>query len=121
MRYEHLVDALEICRGMFTQQATTYAGTHHTVKDAYNSPAPVGDRIPILIGGQGERRTFRIAAQYADELNTTAAFADLPRKLEALQGHLDDLGRPRSDITVTPLGTLVLAETHDAALAKLGR
>ena len=75
--------------------------------------------IPILIGGQGEKRTFRIAAQYADELNTTAAFADLPRKLDALQGHLDDLGRPRSDITVTPLGTLVLAETHDAALAKL--
>ncbi len=119
VRYEHLVDALEICQGMFTQQTTTYEGTHHTVKGAFNSPGPVGERIPILIGGQGEKRTFRIAAQYADELNTTAAFADLPRKLEALQGHLDDLGRPRSDITVTPLGTLVLAETHDAALAKL--
>ena len=119
VRYEHLVDALEICQGMFTQQSTTYEGTHHAVKGAFNSPGPVGERIPILIGGQGEKRTFRIAAQYADELNTTAAFADLPRKLEALQGHLDDLGRPRSDITVTPLGTLVLAETHDAALAKL--
>jgi F420-dependent oxidoreductase-like protein len=119
VRYEHLVDALEICQGMFTQQTTTYEGTHHAVKGAFNSPGPVGERIPILIGGQGEKRTFRIAAQYADELNTTAAFADLPRKLEALQGHLDDLGRPRSDITVTPLGTLVLADTHDAALAKL--
>ena len=31
VRYEHLVDALEICRGMFTQPATTYAGTHHSV------------------------------------------------------------------------------------------
>ena len=118
VRYEHLVDALEICQGMFTQQSTTYEGTHHAVKGAFNSPGPVGERIPILIGGQGEKRTFRIAAQYADELNTTAAFADLPRKLEALQGHLDDLGRPRSDITVTPLGTLVLAETHDAALVQ---
>ncbi len=118
-RYEHLVDALEICGGMFTQQSTTYAGTHHSVRDAFNSPPPVHGRIPILIGGQGERRTFRLAAQYADELNTTAAFADLPRKLEALQGHLDDLGRARTDINVTPLGTLVLAETHDAAEAKL--
>jgi F420-dependent oxidoreductase-like protein len=119
VRYEHLVDALEICHGMFTQHSTTYEGTHHAVKGAFNSPGPVGERIPILIGGQGEKRTFRIAAEYADELNTTAAFADLPRKLEALQVHLDDLGRPRSDITVTPLGTLVVAETHDAALSKL--
>jgi F420-dependent oxidoreductase-like protein len=119
VRYEHLVDALEICRGMFTQPVTTYAGTHHSVEGAFNSPAPINGRIPILIGGQGERRTFRIAAQYADELNTTASFGDLPRKLDALQGHLDDLGRDRSDITVTPLGTLVVAETHDAALAKM--
>jgi F420-dependent oxidoreductase-like protein len=120
VRYEHLVDALEICRGMFSQPVTTYSGTHHSVKDAHNSPAPVSDHIPILIGGQGERRTFRLAAQYADELNTTAGFAELPRKLDALQGHLDDLGRDRSDITVTPLATLVIGETHDAARAKLG-
>ena len=121
VRYEHLVDALEICRGMFTQPSTTYAGTHHSVTDAFNSPAPVNGEIPILIGGQGERRTFRLAAEYAHELNTTASFADLPRKLDALQGHLDALGRDRSDITVTPLGTLVVAQTHDEAEAKLGR
>jgi F420-dependent oxidoreductase-like protein len=121
VRYEHLVDALEICRGMFTRPATTYTGTHHAVKDAYNSPAPVSDPIPILIGGQGEQRTFRIAAEYADELNTTANYADLPRKLDALHGHLDDLGRKRASITVTPLGTLVVAPTHDAAHAKLAR
>ena len=92
-----------------------YAGTHHSVTDAWNSPAPINGRIPILIGGQGERKTFRLAAQYADELNINAAFVDLPRKLEALQGHLDDLGRERSSITVTPLGTMAVAETHDAA------
>ena len=119
VRYEHLVDALEICRGMFTQQSTSFAGIHHAVEGAYNSPPPVNGTIPILIGGQGEKRTFRIAAEYANELNTTATFADLPRKLEALQGHLDDVGRARSDITVTPLGSLVVAETHDGAVAKL--
>jgi len=119
VRYEHLVDALEICRGMFTQESTTFQGTHHSVNGAFNSPAPINGRIPILIGGQGERKTFRLAAEYADELNTTAAFTDLPRKLEALQGHLDDVGRERSSINVTPLGTLVIAETHEAAHAKL--
>ncbi len=36
-----------------------------------------------------------------------------------MQGHLDDLGRDRSDITVTPLSTMIVAETHDEAHAKL--
>lgn len=117
-RYERLIDALEICRGMFTQHATTFAGTHYEVKGAFNSPAPIG-KIPILVGGQGERKTFRIAAEYADELNMTAVLPDFPRKLDALQGHLDAIGRDRGDITVTALASLVLAETHDDALAKL--
>lgn len=120
-RYGHLRDALEICSGMFRQKATTYAGTHHSVDNAFNSPAPINGNIPIMIGGQGEKKTFRLAAEYADELNTTANFADLPRKLDALQGHLDDLGRDRSDITVTPLCFLVIGETHDDAEAKLAR
>jgi len=118
-RYEVLTDALEICRGMFTQPTTTYAGTHFSVTDAYNSPAPIHGEIPIMIGGQGERKTFRLAAEYAHELNTTSTFQDLPRKLDALQGHLDAIGRDRSDITVTPLASLVVAPTHDAARAKL--
>src|SRR3954470_24446135 len=119
VRYELLTDALEICRGMFSQPTTTYAGKHFSVDNAYNVPAPIDGDIPIMIGGQGERKTFRLAAQYAQELNTTSSFDDLPRKLEALQGHLDDIGRDRSDITVTPLATLVTAATHDAAKAKL--
>ena len=119
VRYELLTDALEICRGMFTQPATTYTGTHFSVSSAFNSPAPINGEIPIMIGGQGERKTFRLAAEYAHELNTTSTFDDLPRKLDALQGHLDALGRDRRDITVTPLGTMIVAPTHDAAHAKL--
>ena len=119
VRYELLTDALEICRGMFTQSATTYSGTHFSVTNAFNSPGPINGEIPIMVGGQGERKTFRLAAEYAHELNTTAAFDDLPRKLDALQGHLDALGRDRNDITVTPLGTMVVAPTHDEAAAKL--
>src|SRR6476620_4369658 len=51
VRYEHLVDPRDICTGMFTQKATTYAGTHHSVNGAFNSPAPIHGRIPSLIGG----------------------------------------------------------------------
>jgi F420-dependent oxidoreductase-like protein len=119
-RFERLEDALRICRAMFTERQATVAGTHHCVTGAWNSPAPLTPGgPPIMVGGQGERKTFRLAAQYADELNTNANYVDLPRKLDALQGHLDALGRDRSTITVSCLGSLVLAPTHDEAKAKL--
>jgi F420-dependent oxidoreductase-like protein len=119
-RYELLEDALRICRAMFTEKQSTVAGTHHSVTDAWNSPAPITPGgPPILVGGSGERKTFRLAAQYADELNINASFVDMPRKIEALEGHLAALGRDRSQITVSCLGTIVTAPTHDEAAAKV--
>ena len=89
---------------------------------ASNSPAPITPgAAPILVGGSGERKTFGLAAKYADELNVNASFVDLPRKVAALVGHLDALGRDRSEITVTCLGTIVTAPTHEAAAAKVAR
>jgi F420-dependent oxidoreductase-like protein len=119
-RYEHLEDALQICRAMFTETKATVKGTHHEIVDAFNSPGPLTPGgPPILVGGTGEKKTFRLAVQYADELNINASFVEMPRKLDALQDHLDRLGRARSDITTSCLGTIVVGTTHDAAAAKL--
>ena len=121
-RFERLEEALQICTGMFTQRQTTFAGTHYSVTDAWNSPAPVTPGgPPILVGGTGERKTARLAAQYANEWNCNAPFVELPRKLAALDGHLTDLGRARSDITVSCLTSIVVGETHAAAAEKLAR
>jgi F420-dependent oxidoreductase-like protein len=119
-RYERLEDALSICRAMFTEEQSTVKGIHHQIVDAWNSPRPVTPGgPPILVGGTGEKKTFRLAAQYADELNINAAFVEMPRKLDALAGHLDRLGRARSDITTSCLATIIVGETHDTAAAKL--
>ncbi len=119
-RYEHLEDALQICRAMFTQRQSTVDGKHHSVKDAWNVPPPLTPGgPPILVGGSGEKVTFRIAAQYADELNINASYVDMPQKLDALQGHLAALGRDRSDIRTSCLGTLVTAPTHEGAVEKM--
>jgi alkanesulfonate monooxygenase SsuD/methylene tetrahydromethanopterin reductase-like flavin-dependent oxidoreductase (luciferase family) len=81
-----------------------------------NHPAPLR-RIPVMIGGGGERKTLRLVAQYADESNLICAPADIPRKLEVLADHCATLGRDRSEITVSYLTSACIAPTHDEAVA----
>ena len=68
-----------------------------------------------MIGGQGEKKTLRMVAQYADESNLTGEVKDIPRKLEALAGHCERLGRDRSEIVVTKLLMIVVAPTMEEA------
>src|SRR4051812_38081993 len=95
-RFEKLEESLQIIRGMFAGERPSLDGTWYRVRDAINSPAPLGT-IPIMIGGSGEKKTLRMVAQYADMSNLICAPGDIGRKLDALAGHCDALGRDRSE------------------------
>jgi alkanesulfonate monooxygenase SsuD/methylene tetrahydromethanopterin reductase-like flavin-dependent oxidoreductase (luciferase family) len=103
---------------MLRGERPTLAGEHYTVKDAVNQPPPIG-RIPVMIGGGGERKTLRMVAQYADESNLIAEPADVPRKLDVLAAHCERLGRDRSEITVSLQRTVCIAPTHEQAEAEV--
>ena len=65
-----LEDTLEIVTRMLAPGHATYEGSHASVRDAINVPAGVQQpRIPIMVGGNGPNRTWRLAARFADELN----------------------------------------------------
>ena len=117
-RFEKLEEALQIILPMLRDERPTLAGKHYTVNDAINQPPPVG-RIPIMIGGSGEKKTLRMVAQYADESNLTSAVDEMPRKLDALAAHCERLGRDRSEITVSQALNVCIAETHDEAYADM--
>ena len=118
-RFEKLEEALQIIGPMLRGERVTLAGKHYQVNDAVNSPAPIA-RIPIMIGGSGEKKTLRMVAQYADESNlSSGAIEDIPRKLEALAAHCERLGRDRSEIKVTKLQMVCLAPTMEEAEADL--
>jgi F420-dependent oxidoreductase-like protein len=119
-RFEKLEEALQIILPMLRDERPTLAGKHYTVKDAVNQPPPVG-RIPVMIGGSGERKTLRLVAQYADESNLTCPPAEIPRKLDALAAHCERLGRDRSEITVSAQRTTCIAPTHEQAEAAVTR
>ncbi len=119
-RFEKLEEALQIILPMLRDERPTLAGKHYTVNKAINQPAPLS-RVPIMIGGAGEKKTLRLVAQYADESNLTSPAEEIPRKLDALAGHCERLGRDRSEITVTQHVNVCIAETHDDAYEDMAR
>jgi F420-dependent oxidoreductase-like protein len=118
-RFERLEDHLRIVRAMFTEEQATVAGDHHSVAGAYNNPKPIRGDIPIVVGGSGERKTLRMVAQYADGCNLFGDPNRVRHLLGVLEGHCENVGRDSSEITKTAMRTIVIAETEDAAKAKL--
>ena len=69
-RMESLEDALEIATRMLGGERATYEGPTAAVRGAINVPRGLQEpRIPIMVGGNGPNRTWRLAARHADELN----------------------------------------------------
>jgi F420-dependent oxidoreductase-like protein len=114
-RFEKLEEALQIIIPMLAGERPSFAGRHYVVDEAVNQPPPVG-RIPVMIGGSGERKTLRMVAQYADEANLTCGLEEVARKLDALAGHCERLGRDRAEITVSLQLNCAIAESRDQAL-----
>ena len=77
---------MPLVRSLLTEERTTVRGRHFRVENASCLPRPVQDRLPIWIGGQGRRRTLRMAARWADGWNaayvSVGDFADLNGVLE---------------------------------------
>jgi alkanesulfonate monooxygenase SsuD/methylene tetrahydromethanopterin reductase-like flavin-dependent oxidoreductase (luciferase family) len=78
---DQLEEAVPLIRSLLTQDRTTHTGEHFRTVDASCLPAPVQDRLPIWVGGTGEKRTLRLAARHADGWNAAYVSADRYREL----------------------------------------
>jgi alkanesulfonate monooxygenase SsuD/methylene tetrahydromethanopterin reductase-like flavin-dependent oxidoreductase (luciferase family) len=100
-RFEMLEETLQICRQMWSDDNGPYQGKHYRLAETLCEPQPIR-RPPVLIGGDGEKKTLRLVAQYADVWNSTASSAEeLKHKIEVLHRHCDAVGRDPADIRLT--------------------
>jgi F420-dependent oxidoreductase-like protein len=99
-RFEMLEETLQICQQMWSDDDGPYEGKHYRLAETICNPKPVR-RPPILIGGDGEKKTLRMVAQYADVWNSTSSVAELPHKIDVLRRHCDTVGRDFSEIRLT--------------------
>jgi F420-dependent oxidoreductase-like protein len=105
-RLDRLEEALQLIRAMFTEQAPSFEGRHYRINQVLNNPKPIRGRIPVLIGGGGEKRTLRLVAQYGDACNLFGDADAVRHKLDVLERHCADVGRDPAEITKTILYTV---------------
>jgi F420-dependent oxidoreductase-like protein len=119
-RFNRLEEALQILDPMIKGERSTFSGEWYTTESALAEPR-YRDRIPILIGGSGEKKTFSIAARYADHLNIITGFDEVPGKLDALAKRCDEAGRDRSTLETSMLLTVKVDDNAKADVKTSGR
>jgi alkanesulfonate monooxygenase SsuD/methylene tetrahydromethanopterin reductase-like flavin-dependent oxidoreductase (luciferase family) len=99
VRLRQVDEAIRCVRGLLTQDRTDFDGEFFTLRDARCEPKPVQARLPIWIGGGGERRTLRTAAEHADGWNVPFLAPDaFAHKVGVLGAHCDAVGRDPTTI-----------------------
>ncbi len=99
-RLRWLEEAARIMRGMLHGEEPSGDRFYHA-HQVRNDPMPLNPRLPLLIGGGGERKTLRIVARYADACNVGGGFDNVKRKDEILRRHCEEVGRDEAEIERT--------------------
>ena len=118
-RYELLEDALELFPLLWGPGSPEFRGRRVHVAEATCYPRPIQERIPILVGGSGERRTLRLVAAHADACNLFGEPDVVRHKIGVLHEHCRDFDRDPGEITVTQLSSILCASDADDLLASL--
>jgi alkanesulfonate monooxygenase SsuD/methylene tetrahydromethanopterin reductase-like flavin-dependent oxidoreductase (luciferase family) len=101
-REDQLEEYAEAMRLLFDEAFADFSGSHYTLQRAPNNPKPLQARLPLWIGGAGEKRTLRAVARFADGWNAPyLAPAEWTRKNEVLDRWCSEMGRDGSEIART--------------------
>lgn len=120
-RYEMLTDALEITARLFlTDGPVSYQGKHYSLDSAQLLPHPKRGGPPVMIGGNGPKRTLGLVAKFADEWN--GVFLPLETykaRTQQLNALLQENGRDAADVKRSLMTQVVFGKDDAALQAKL--
>ena len=118
IRLAKLAEATKIIRALLDDGTTSFSGTHYRVTNATLGTRPVQRRLPILVGGGGERKTLRITARYADWWHGFGEPPVIQHKIEVLRKHCEEVGRDPAAIMPTAGGSIFVTDDADAIDAR---
>lgn len=120
-RLDWLEEALQVIRPLLGGEEVDHTGPRYRVDHLRLAPPPVQPRIPIMVGGVGERKTLRSVARHADIWNSQAPIEEAPHKLEVLRAHCADVGRDPSTIELSYDCTIIIRDDPAEARRVLDR
>ncbi len=119
VRLRMLDEAIQCVRLLLTEEVANFDGEHFQLRDARCDPKPAQARLPLWIGGGGEKVTLRIAARHADGWNVAFVPPEVYRdKVEVLSTHCADAGRDPASIEKTV--NVTLARSSDVLRERFG-
>jgi len=120
-RLDRMGEAAAICRGLLDGPSVTFDGQWFSAVDARNDPPPLQARLPLAIGGNGEKRTLRIVAEHADIWNADQGDPEaFRRRSDILDEHCRAVGRDPGSIERTAgLPAPCIRRTRQAAVEAL--
>ena len=114
-RLRWLDEAVRIMRGML-DGAEPSGNRFYATHEVRNDPPPIQRRLPLLVGGGGERRTLRTVARYADACNFGGGIDNVRRKEEVLLQRCEEIGRDPAEIErTTGTGVIVIRDSFEEA------
>ncbi len=119
IRLAKLREASRLIRSLLDNERTTFAGKHYAITDARCEPKPIQKRLPLLIGGGGERVTLRITARYADIWHGFGTPDVIAGKIEILKRHCEEVGRDFAEILPTTGGGILIRDTEEGVARRL--
>jgi F420-dependent oxidoreductase-like protein len=118
-RMNQLEEAAQCVRGLLHDDVTSFSGEWFTLSEARNEPRPIQSKIPIWIGGGGEKRTLSITAKYADGWNVPFVSPEtFAHKSRVLTEHCERVGRDPSEVRRTV--NVGIAWTEESLVGQFG-
>tara|TARA_X000001036_G_scaffold407017_1_gene416159 strand:- start:199 stop:891 length:693 start_codon:yes stop_codon:yes gene_type:complete len=117
-RVKMLDESAQILSELLSGKKTNFSGNYYQFDDAKLSPAPFQSKIPLLIGGGGEKVTLRTVAQYADAWNIWARPNFFKKKLDVLEEHCSKINRDSSTIHKTVAINILFSDDKNLVDAK---
>ena len=119
-RLDRLDESVMLIRRLLDGERVTHEGRFYTFHDALCEPRPKQQKLPILIGGSGPKKTLRTTARYADAWNTSGTVDKVRQSLATLKQHCADVGRDPREIELTISFPIVIRDTAQEAQSAFG-
>jgi alkanesulfonate monooxygenase SsuD/methylene tetrahydromethanopterin reductase-like flavin-dependent oxidoreductase (luciferase family)/predicted kinase len=119
-RLDQLQVCIETLRALWAPGTKAHHGRYVHLPETTCYPRPVS-RIPIIVGGNGERRTLRIVAEQADGCNVPSDRSRLPSRIQVLRRHCAEVGRDPEEVEITVLDLPIVGRDREDTAVRVER